>query len=252
MKKRFRYYFNADGLNDIAIESVINKAIEIAQQNLYNSRIVFIGDSPNNDGWVERKYSRAFTKKWKRGTELPGTQIFAISNSRKNYNPSDGDIIISLGLLCNEILMIEDYDNIRAIIALPSFMTDNVNKWARITNAINIEDNIGADSIALPPCIVMEALKSLTNTINITNGISHSSDENLAKTYLRALTKYKIDLPEDEIESYLFKELNWKYQHTNDLLRLIKTINSGRWFQGGNKTGLKDYIKNWRVKCNQK
>ena len=85
----------------------------------------------------------------------------------------------------------------------------------------------------------------------MSTGISHSSDDKLAKTYLRALAKYGYLLNEIEIESYLIKQLGWTKDHANDLLEIINKINNGRSFQGGDKTELKRHINRWKEECEE-
>lgn len=85
----------------------------------------------------------------------------------------------------------------------------------------------------------------------MSTGLSHQSDDNLAKTYLRTLAKYEVTLQEVEIESYLIKQLNWDKEYADDLIEIIKKINTGRSFQGGDKTGLQHYFKNWKAECDE-
>ena len=49
-----------------------------------------------------------------------------------------------------------------------------------------------------------------------------------------------------EIFSYLSAELNWESDDAKDVIKLIDKVNSGVYFQGGAKTGLKSYIKRWK------
>lgn len=250
MQIRKRFYTNAHGADDNAVSIIIQKAIEIDVHVSNISRIVFVAHGLQNGGWLDRKYGPKVVNKLKKGTLLPNTKIVAKFESLKTYKSIDNEIVITLGIENDDILLLDDNYNINTIIALP-WIKNSVDKWARITNAINIDDNIQANSFTNPPCIVIQALEHLTESINMSTGLCHYNDDNLAKTYLRALTKYGFQLQETEIESYLIKQLDWTKKYANELLSIIIKINTGHSFKGGDKTGLKNYITNWQKECNK-
>lgn len=253
MKDRKRYYTTLDNTDDNAIKVVITKAIEIAQINSNYCRIVFLIRTLKSYFWLEPMYSKDIIKKLKGNTDicLPNTTIPATLNCLKNYNPIEGDIVISLGLLSDEILLIEDNFEISAIIALPpSWTYVNIEKWTRITDSKNLNNDIEKQLYSCPPCLVVRALSSLSKTINMSTGIRNSSDNELAKTYIRALKKSNISLQPLEIEAYLFNKLNWEKKNIDDFIKLITIVNNGGWFKGGRKTGLSSYLKKWENECN--
>lgn len=248
MQNRYRFYIDSHGPDDDAAKQIIRKAIELEMQLGNVSRIVFVAHGLQHDGWLERLYGSNAAKKLRTGAQLPQSAILAKFESLKTYQPRDFEIIITLGLDSDEILLLDDNYDINAILALP-WVENGVNKWANITNAINIDDNIAANSFANPPCIVIKALEALTRSINMSTGLLNSSDDNMAKTYLRALVKYSIPLQQVEIESYLIKHLNWTKEHADHLLKIIEKINEGRSFQGGEKTGLQHHFNRWKEAC---
>ncbi|MFA7123372.1 MAG: hypothetical protein WC212_04985, partial [Candidatus Delongbacteria bacterium] len=95
--------------------------------------------------------------------------------------------------------------------------------------------------------IVKMALDDLTNSVNMSSGIRHQSDNDLCKTYLRALNKYGYELIEKDILSYLITEKKWDLEYANDIIKLVSKLNSGSYFIGGEKKGLKHYIKRWKM-----
>jgi len=237
MHERHRFYTPAYGRNDAAVAAIIRKATELESQLGNVSRITFIAIGLNNDGWLERQYGIEGVKKLKRGTMLPNSKVISKFESVRTYNSEENEILITLGLESDEILNLDDNFGIKAIFSLP-WIENSIEKWSKITNAINIDDNIPANSYPDPQYEVIKAFEELSQRINMSTGLSHPSDEQLAKTYLRTLVKYNVPLNELEIESYLIKQLNWFKRHSNDLLDIIQKINSGRRFIGGDNTGL--------------
>ena len=249
MFSRERYFTKGHGVDDAACHRIIQKAIEIEGRLGNVSRIVFVAHGLQNDGWLERQYGYDGAKRLKKGgVKLPGSQVFAKFDSLKTYNSVSGEIVVTLGLESDDILKIDDAFEISAILALP-WTENSVDKWAQITNAINIDNDQPANSFVNPDPIVIKALGHLSESINMSTGLRNSGDDHLAKTYLRALYKYKFDLNEDQIESYLIKNLDWSKEHSEHLLDIIRKINTGRSFHGGSKTGLKSYIDLWRKEC---
>jgi len=250
MQNRQRFYTSAHGVDDNAVARIIQKAIDLENQLDNVSRIVFVAHGLQNSGWLERQYGTDGAKKLRKGARLPDSSVPAKFESVKTYRAVDNEILITLGLESDDILLLDDNFNIITIIALP-WLQNSVDKWVRITNATNIDNNVQAVSFPNPPCVVIKALEDLTESINMSTGLLHSSDDQLAKTYLRTFNKYGIPLQEIEIESYLIKQLNWTKEHSNDLLDIINKINNGRSFQGGDKTGLHYHIKRWKKECGE-
>jgi hypothetical protein len=253
MQKRLRFYTSIDGNNDEVFEKIIQKAIEIEKQYGNIDRIVFITPSLGTIGWLETYFSPQFRLNVKnaflKGVVIPKSNTKAYIETIKTYENTGEEIIITLGLSSDIILSLEENANIIAIMSLPP-TCDCLDKWARITNAININDEIQAESFPNPECIVSIALDDLSYKLNL-NGLPNCYDDQIAKTYLRALQKCDCKLDEDIIESYLLKSLHWTKNHTDKIIKIVKSINSGKSFHGGDKTGLKRYVDRWKAKVKE-
>jgi hypothetical protein len=53
------------------------------------------------------------------------------------------------------------------------------------------------------------------------------------------------------VGGYLVRELNWDTDHAKDIEKLINTLNKGKYFQGGSRTVLQNYYKQWEKECGQ-
>lgn len=249
MKNRLRFYVDIEGNDDIAVAEVIQKAIQL-EHAVVAQRIVFLAHTLQNDGWLERQYGSEGVKKLKKGAKLNGSDCNAVFMSIKTYSGSKNDVVVTLGLDSDDILKIEDEHGINAIVALP-WLRGGVDKWAKMSGAIELRTNLPIQDGVEIDCVVRKAFEDLTESINMSTGIHHHMDEERAKTYLRALNKYNYELSEEKIETLLVGELNWSKDHAEDVLEIIRKINSGKSFHGGAKTGLKGYITQWINECNQ-
>lgn len=250
MRTRERYYIDAYGADDPAMTALVQKAIEIEHRLGNITRIVFVADGLQNTGWMERQYGHDGVKQLKKGARLPGSNITAKFESVNNYDPIDGEIVITLGLRSKDILKLDDNFNIAAVLALP-WAHDDVEEWARLTGAINIQSGVPAAAFEPLPCVVTKALDDLSFSINMSTGILHSSDNDLAKTYLRALSKYGYELNALSIEAYLINQKAWSKSHADDFIVIVNKINTGKSFHGGDKTYLKYHIDRWKKDCGE-
>ena len=61
--------------------------------------------------------------------------------------------------------------------------------------------------------------------------------------------KYESELNAHSVVSYLVAELGWTSSHANGVGKLITTLNEGRYYKGGEKTGLQVHYKRWKEKA---
>lgn len=74
--------------------------------------------------------------------------------------------------------------------------------------------------------LVEEALKSLTDMVNLSTGILHPSDESAAKEYFKALYKEGEPLIGSEVTRWAI-ENGWQSKHANELGKLAEKIGNG-------------------------
>ncbi len=250
-----KFYINTEGNDDNAYKIAMQYACELAQKDKDIKRIVLYIHTKNNTGWFERLFDCNTVKKMFNGLKFSDCRVpfkFETKITYKNAmygNPSD--IVICCGIDSEDLLKIDDYYSVKYMIAIP-WLRNLSDKWIKTWNAIEISgnnDNTENDEYPEPSEIVKIAMQHLTETINMSTGISHPMDNNRAKTYIKALHKYEPELNADIIGAYLVRELNWDTRHAKDIEKLINTLNDGKYFRGGEKTGLQNYYKRWKNEC---
>lgn len=204
-------------------------------------------NTKNNTGYIDRIFGRNTAKALFKGAkidkDLPLVKIETLKTIDDNHK---NRVLVTYGLRSEELFKYDDFESVTAIIA-HQWSEDGVKDWAQTWAATEILSNITIYKINLPHKIVQEAFKELSKVINMSTGILHSMDNETCKTYLRALNKYDYDLSPMEINSYLMTELNWNSDNAKDVIKLIEKLNSGKHFQGGEKTGLQNHIKRWKA-----
>lgn len=247
-----RYYIDTHGNDDGAYDSAYKFALKLAKQESNIKKIIFLVATKNNTGWLDRLYGEKTVKQLFKGIrkDVLLLKIETIKTYSDSYSNST-DVVIACGLNSKEIFKVEDYRNVAYIIAIP-WLKELTQSWITTKNPsiLNIDQKeIVAENktdIPKPSSIIQEAFIELTKVINTSTGISHDMDNNRAKTYIRTLYKYEPELNSDLVCSYLVNELSWEVRHSNDVRKLIDTLNAGKYFIGGDKTGLQHHYKRWK------
>jgi len=174
-------------------------------------------------------------------------EIFVILHSLKTVEDdlSEECVILAYGLTSSDLFKFENNQGVKAIIA-HQWSKNEVEEWAKSIEAIEINSNLKATKTNLPDLVVQNAFIDLTDSINMSTGLGHPSDEELCKSFLRALKKYNHYLNEIEIRSFLISDLGWDSEYAEEVLKFVRKINQGKSFKGGAKTGLKKYIDKWK------
>ncbi len=248
-----KFYVNAEANDDDAYVRAMDFASELSNKDSDIDRIILLVNTKQNTGWFQRIFDDQMVKKLFNGIRFNDSPALFKIETLKTYTNfkygSSKDIVITCGLDSKDILIIDDFYSAKYVIAMP-WLISLTEKWIKTWNAIEISGNQNEDlDFSEPSCIVKQALNSLSRTINMSTGINHPSDNNRAKTYILALHKYEDDLDADIVGSYLVRQLNWDTKHAKDVEKLISTLNSGKYFQGGERKGLQNYYKKWKTEC---
>jgi hypothetical protein len=98
----------------------------------------------------------------------------------------------------------------------------------------------------MPSCVLKKALERLSSA---TNGFSHPSDLELAKTYILALYQFEPTLDAALIKGYLVSQLGWDSNDANLIVGFINTLNSGKSLHGAKKDKVSYFYKQWESEC---
>ena len=248
MEKK-RYYFDTMGNDDEAYKEAISLAHDLAKSDPEIGRIILLAHAKGSIGWLERAYGHEDVKKMQKGAKLSNCNASIKVESKRTYKNPVGtkDIVITMGLDSDDVFKVDDFCSVKAIIAIP-WLKEGLERWISTWGPIEARTATKAPKFSKLDCIVQEAFKSLTRTINMTTGIHHPSDNNRAKTYIRALHKYG-EIDGAQVAGFLVSELGWDAKHADEVKALIDRLNEGRYFQGGDKTGLQNHYKRWKEAC---
>jgi len=241
-----RFYVNTEGNDDQAYLEAIAHACKLTKDNVLLNSIVLLVHTKDNTAWFDRSLGEVRTKELVKGFYFSEFNTTLKIESLKTFRGAD--VVIACALHDKELLDLDGDYSVKVIIAIP-WQKTGVVKWLGTWKPKDLRGSSSSIGFAEPTCIVKEALRILTHSINLSTGIHHRSDEHLAKTFIRALRKYEPELNPDVVGAYLVRELGWNPAHARDVEKLITTLNNGRYFQGGDRTGLKAHYKKWKDAC---
>jgi len=248
-----RFYIDTQGNDDNAYKEAIQFSCKLANKDPEIKRVVILIHTKQNTGWFERLYGGDTVKQLFKGITFNDCIPVYKFETKKTYNDSytPSEVVITCGLDSEEVFPFDDFYSVKAIIAIP-WLRDGLQKWVQTWNPIELRGNQQAVvAYPEPSLIVKKAMEELTESINMSTGISHPMDEERAKTFILALHKYESSLDADIVGAYLIRELNWETDHAKDVEKLINTLNAGKYFQGGRRTGLQHYYKQWKKECGE-
>lgn len=246
-----RFFIATSGNDDEAYKEAMQYACKLADNDPEIKRVVLLVHTKQNTGWFERIFGRDTEKQLFKGTTFKNCKPIFKFETKKTYKDSynSSEIVITCGLDSNDVFPIDDFYSVKAIIAIP-WLANGLDKWVQTWNPTEIRGNQQAvATYPEPTCVVKRAMEDLTDSINMSTGISNPSDEEQAKTYILALHKYEPFLDADIVGAYLVRSLNWDTDHAKDIVKLINILNNGKYFQGGRRTGLQHYYKQWKKEC---
>ena len=248
-----KFYIDTEANDDEAYQRAMQFACKLAKSDTEVKRVILYINTKQNVGWFERLYGIEVVKKLFSGLKFKDCPVPFKFETKLTYQKlqygNASDIVICCGIDSDDILKIEDYRSVKYVIAIP-WLRKLTDKWIRTWNPIEISGkDKHEEKFPELSCIVKKAMEELTATINMTTGIHHPMDNDRAKTYIRALHKYEPELNSDIVGAYLVRELKWDTRHAKDVEKLIDTLNEGKYFQGGEKTGLQNYYRRWKNEC---
>lgn len=243
-----RYYIDTHGNDYEAYSESLNFALQLANENPQITKVIFLIGSKTETGWFQKVLDRNIEKKIFTGIKFNNCNALFKFETRITFKDNDRDdsvIVISCGLNAEDLYKIDDYSSISSIIAIP-WLQERTLPWIKTWSPKELRGNQNIEVLSEPSDVVQEAMKRLTSAVNLATALTNPNDEELAKTYVLALHKYEPNLDADVVSAYLKKSLNWDAVTTQKIEKMINILNSGKFFKGGTRIGLKNIYKQWK------
>lgn len=248
-----KYFIDAEVNDDEAYREAIAFANDLTKKNQKLKKVLLIGHTKANTGWLERLYGEKKVKELHKGmslNEVANIKIESYTALKRKFSNKEC-VLIMMGLDDKEVFELDDNSYDCAIIAIP-YLKENLKGWLTANNPIDLRSgNKYLKQDLELHCVISTALERLTGCINMGTGLSHPSDEELAKTYVRTLHRFHRPLECDKILSYLTGKLDWRFEVAQELVGYIEKLQTGKTFRGGkaDEKTLTHYYSMWKEHC---
>ncbi|MFP8488499.1 hypothetical protein ACKGJO_05305 [Gracilimonas sp. Q87] len=240
-----RYFIDTSGVDLKARAEIVGKAFEVAKK-LNVSHIILCVPTFGGE-WLNGIFEEE-VKEQRLRERVPINGIELGLESRNTVNELFFDyVIITMGLRADDLFNFECNRHVKAILALP-WIREEIDDWVNGFGVTELRSGVQQEKLQLP-CVVEKALEELTESINLSSGITNSYDNDRAKTTVRALNKYNYELSVPAIKAWLIEHY-WTQGGMNSFTELVEKVNNGKYFQGGETTGLQHYKNRWEDECN--
>lgn len=249
-----KFYIDTFGPHVEDIAKAFKFAISIAKRDKEIKRIIFYSYTKTNFMQVDKYFEDVHRLQLPdTGVKIQGMNVLVKCETkityRKQYSYGTTDIVIACHMDSKDIYVLDDDAKAKYIIAIP-WIEHGVDEWVRRWFAKEISGKATVDTkeASVDPLLSV-ALKEMDILMFETKSLSHQSDEETCKTYIRTIHKYMPNVTPTEIENYLVRNLSWTSANANEVGNLLARLKEGRTFKGGAKTGLQNYFKGWKAKA---
>lgn len=136
-------------------------------------------------------------------------------------------------------------DKIDAILQPPELLVvpwipGEIGDWIATWGATDLESGKSHAQSGLSP-VIEEALRTLTNRVNISTGILHPSDRSAAIDLFKRLRAARFELEPEKIRQWLVRH-NWRPKDAEAVKKLVQAIVDRRRIRGGSRAWADDII----------
>lgn len=212
----------------------------------------------NLDGIISESLGRDLINQLKRDRSMPisyqraNFNLVLLTDRINPYSPDKGPALV---LYPNARLLekLDDRYQVTDMLVIPWIMKD-IEDWKQTWNAqILGNENSQPNELAFSDPVVEEALKSLTNTVNLSTGLGHPLDRDAAIWLFRRLKKAQIYYNPIEIKTWLVHH-GWSSSHAEDVRDVAEKIQGGRRLRTHSKgqRWVKDIVRIWREEASKR
>ncbi len=162
---------------------------------------------------------------------LPGGGNLRLESQQTFQGSWTSGIVIGVYVTRKMLDQIDSARNAAAVIVVPWTM-DDVTEWGRTWNPQVLGEAPAVSEALIESRVVEEALKMLTNSVNLSTGLSHPSDRAAAVGLFRLLYRNKELYDPDSIRAWALRN-SWTPEGADQLRTVARAILDRRPLRGG-------------------
>jgi hypothetical protein len=140
---------------------------------------------------------------------------------------------------------LQSIPNISAMLVVP-WTKQEIEPWIRTVNATELGAPARPVQELIPNKVVVQALKSLSMSVNKSTGIIHPSDKGTAIQTFTILRDAGEKFSPEDVKAWLIREGGWNATYAQDVADLAQKVLDYRKLQGGHPHWRPDILEIWR------
>lgn len=244
MKSRMSFYINSDGPDVDAVNNGFKWLVH--QSMISNGGFIAVPGIRNLDGLISNVLNHNIIKNLKKygQTTINGITISLITERRMVRRVQHKPTFV---LYADEQMLdkIDSIEDIKYILVLP-WIRAEIENWIVTWNATELGRPSSQEIEIIEDPIVVQALKNLTEYVNLSTRIAHPKDRSATIWTFKILKQNHVRFSPSTIKSWLISEGNWRATAAEEAAELARGVLDGRSFRAEDCPWRNDIIDFWR------
>lgn len=251
-RERNRYYIHTEGIDENAMRLAFAWLLEsVKRSETAVSALLAIPVKANLRGIISKVIGERIARELASGKAVPlsqsSSELRLITQRSKLTSWRGGPVLAAYPT--KELLdMLDDMRMITEILVVPWRLAE-VQYWIDTWTPLEIRSSAPAPrAISVKNPVVVEALKTLTQTVNLSTGISHPSDRLATIDLFRRLKEAGEHFDPSEVRAWLVSQGGWNSQDADQVKSIAESILAGKRLRSSGKFWADNIVEQWQLK----
>lgn len=250
-----RYYIDTEGIDENAMRSAFVWLLESAKcSKTAVTALLAIPVKDNLRGIISKVIGDRVARELASGKAVPiqqsSSDIRLITQRTKLIGWRGGPVLAAYPT--KQLLdMLDDMYGMAEILVVPWRLAE-VQYWVATWAPQELGSSVPAPrAISIKNPVVVEALKTLTQTVNLSTGISHPSDRQAAINLFHRLREAGEQFNPSEVRAWLVSQGGWSPQDADQVRSIAESILAGKRLKGGGRFWADNIVEQWRSRTRE-
>jgi len=248
-RARKRYYVHAEGPDEDAMRFAFAWLLEsVKRSQAAVTALLAIPVKDNLRGIITKVIGNKVAKHLASGKAVSiqqsASDIFLITQRIKPTGWRGGPVLVAYPT--KEFLdMLDDMYGVTEILVVPWRLAE-IQYWIDTWGPQELHTAQAPRAISIQNPVVVEALRTLTQTVNLSTGISHPSDRQAAIDLFQRLRDAGEQFNPLEVRAWLVSQGGWSPQDADQVKSIAERVLAGKPVRGGGRFWADDIVEQWR------
>jgi len=251
--ERKRYYIHTEGADENAMRLAFGWLLQsVERSRTAVTALLAIPVKDNLRGSISSVIGKNAARALASGRAVPISQSSAklrLITERTRLTSWEGGSVLAAYPTKKLLDMLDEMYGISEILVVPWRLAE-VQYWIDMWAPLDIRSSQQAPrAISIKNPVVVEALKTLTRTVNLSTGISHPSDRRATIDLFRRLQETGERFDPSEVRAWLVSQGGWRSQDADEVESVAKSILAGKRLKDSGRFWADDIVEQWRARA---